>query len=216
VLVVGPPDYDKPCEEDLLAIRGSPSKRVQAVEDREQARLWRQQQACIADQELRNRFSQVTVVAPPGYLEHPPSPPSNRRQSMSREIPADPMSMRASKLAVPEDPRALTSFAVKIVEIIFATQSTTSNVKKYIKGMIDMAEVMNVTAYMRNRAVKRAHRNSFHSSKPFGLCFALDKHGKVVSTIDNDAPMVLRRMKLERGLVKVGRIEPTVGSATVL
>ena len=117
---------------------------------------------------------------------------------------------------MPEDPSALTSFAVKTVEIIFATQSTTSNIKKYIKGMIDMAEVMNVTAYMMNRAVKQAHRNSHHSSKPFGLCFALDKHGKVVSTISDDAPMVLRRMKLERGLVQVGRIEPPVGSASIL
>jgi hypothetical protein len=43
----------------------------------------------------------------------------------------------------------------------------------------------------------------------------LDKHGKVVSTISDDAPMVLRRMKLERGLVQVGRIEP-VGSASIL
>jgi hypothetical protein len=216
VLVVGPPDYDKPCEEDLLAIQGSPSKRVQAIADREQARLWRQQQARIEDQKLRDRFNQVTVVAPPGYLEHPPSPPSNRRQSMSREIPAKPMSMRASKLAVPENQSALTSYAIKIVESIFAPQSTTSKVKMYIKGMIDMAEVMNVTAYMMNRAVKRAHRNSHHSSKPFGLCFALDKHGKVVSTISDDAPMVLRRMKLERGLVQVGRIEPPVGSASIL
>ena len=125
---------------------------------------------------------------------------------MSREIPADPMSMRASKLAVPEDPRASTSYAVKIVESIFAPQSTTSKVKMYIKGMIDMAEVMNVTAYMMNRAVKQAHKNSHHSSKQFLLCFALDKHGKVVSTIADGAPMVLRRMKLDCTLVKVGCI----------
>ena len=128
MLVVGPPDYDKPCEEDLFAIQGSPSKRVQAIEDRAQARLWRQQQARIEDQKLRDRFNQVTVVTPPGYLEHPPSPPSNRRQSMSREIPADPMSMRASKLAVPEDQSALTGYAVKLVESIFASQSTTFKV----------------------------------------------------------------------------------------
>ena len=62
VLVMGPPDYEKPCEEDLPAIHGSLSKTVQAIMDREQARLWRKQQAHIADQELFNRFSQVDVV----------------------------------------------------------------------------------------------------------------------------------------------------------
>jgi hypothetical protein len=37
-----------------------------------------------------------------------------------------------------------------------------------------------------------------------------------VIAIADDAPMVLRRMKLERGLVEAGRIEPVVGSATIL
>ena len=130
---------------------------------------------------------------------------------MSREIPAK--RMGATKL--PEDQSALTSYAVKIVESIFAPQSTTSKVKMYIKGMIDMAEVMNVTAYMMNRAVKQAHRNSHHSSKPLGLSFELQQD-EVVTAIADDAPMVLRRMKLERGLVQVGRIEPPVGTASIL
>jgi hypothetical protein len=120
--------------------------------------------------------------------------------------------MGATKL--PEDPRALTSYAVKIVESTFAPHSTTSKVKMYIKGMIDMAEVMNVTAYMMNRAVKQAHRNSHHSSKPLGLSFELQQD-EVVTAIADDAPMVLRRMKLERGLVQVGRIEP-VGNASII
>ena len=34
--------------------------------------------------------------------------------------------------------------------------------------------------------------------------------------IAEDAPMVPCRMKLERGLVEVGRVEPAVGSATIL
>ena len=122
VLVVGPPDYDKPCEEDLLAIQGSPSKRVQAIADREQARLWRQQQARIADQELRDMFSQVTVVAPPGYLKHAPSPPSNRHQNTSREIPSERMSRGATKL--PEDPSALTSYSLSLVNCIFTVTIT--------------------------------------------------------------------------------------------
>jgi hypothetical protein len=44
----------------------------------------------------------------------------------------------------------------------------------------------------------------------------LDQQGKIVIATADDAPMVLRRMKLERGLVEAGRIEPVVDSAIIL
>ena len=215
VLVVGPPDYDKPCEEDLFAIQGSPSKRVQAIEDREQARLWRQQQACIADQELRNRFNQVTVVAPPGYLKHLPSPPSNRRQIMSREIPSERTREAVSKIDALDTRSPLTGYAKKLVQSIF-TQQSKASVEKWIRSMIEMAEAMSIATYIMNRAMGQAHRNSDYHSKALGLSFELDRQSKIVIAIANDAPMVLRRMKLERGLVEAGRIEPVGGSATIL
>ena len=74
--------------------------------------------------------------------------------------------------------------------------------------MVDMATPMSVTTYMMNRAIKQAHRNSDYSSKPLGLSFQLQQD-KVVTTIADDAPMVLRRMRLERRLVEDGRVEPT-------
>ena len=105
----------------------------------------------------------------------------------------------------------MTSYALSLVNNIFAAQST-SNVMKIVKGMIDMVTTMSVTTYMMNRAIKQAHRNSNYSSKPLGLSFQFQQD-KVVTTIAEDAPMVLRRMRLERKLVEDGRVEPTVETA---
>ena len=81
--------------------------------------------------------------------------------------------MRVSKLNMPKDQSALTAYAVKLAESIFALQSTTFKVKKWIKGMNDMAKAMHVTTYMINRAIKQAHRNLDYSSKPLELSFRL-------------------------------------------
>ena len=75
LLVIGPPYYEV-YPEQVVAVQGSPSKQRQLAMDREQARLWRQQEARIADQELCDRFNQVTIVVPPGFLKHPPRPQS--------------------------------------------------------------------------------------------------------------------------------------------
>jgi hypothetical protein len=109
----------------------------------------------------------------------------------------------------------LTGYAKKLVQSIF-TQQSKAGVEKWIRSMIEMAEAMSIATYIMNRAMGQAHRNSEHHSKALGLSFELDRQGKIVIAIAEDAQMVLRRMKIERGLVEVGRIEPVDGSATIL
>ena len=109
----------------------------------------------------------------------------------------------------------LTGYAKKLVQSIF-TQQSKASVEKWIRSMIEMAEAMSIATYIMNRAMGQAHRNLDYHSKALGLSFELDRQSKIVIAIADDAPMVLRRMKLERGLVEAGRIEPVVDSATIL